>query len=553
MISRIFFWLFPLLLLLCQTAEGQGIILRDLNAESKISLSPTPWKINAQVTNLQQAQLRNQQAIEQAQRQGYLQIELVESTFANDTLFNYWRLGAKTQVAQIQLNQPELIAPLTSKTNSIPFEQLEQQLLTWNQQLQELGYPLAQSELRNFRLSNDTLYAQLWCDLKQARTIDRLVFQGYDKFSKNHKKYLQRKFVGKSMSPSVLSQLQNELNAFRFIQTTRPTETLFTTDSTHLYIYVEKKQANRFDGIIGFSNDETNSKVIFSGYLDAELHNLIHRGEQLRIEWKSNGEEQRTFNGQIELPYLFSLPLALQAELNIFQQDSTFQNASTSFGLGYYINPSWRTYLARKTTSSSDVQNANSGAMQDFDAQFWNWKNSFELSQTEFPIYGPRLRIETQLGVGKREGKFSMQDQWVGQTRWEALFPINNRHAVFLSNGLYWLHSEDYLTNELERIGGAKTIRGFNENQFHTNAYAWLQTEYRYLLSPSLYVHSIMDFGYYQDKTIDLEAKLWSVGLGAGLQTPMGVLSLMYANGTQDEQPFKFSNSLFHFTLRTSF
>lgn len=551
--SRWFFTCFLALWLWSYTAYSQGITLIDRELTTAKTLQPTPWPTPAKVPDLRQAEHQQQQDLKYAQQQGYLQIEFSHSAFQNDTLYRYWRIGPQTRIAHLQLIDPLLRRYALAETVEIPFTQIQSQLENYSLYLQNQGYPLARVQLADFHLQRDTLIARVQVATGEARRLDRLVLEGYPQFSKNHRRYLQRKYRNAPLTPALYAQLEREVQAWPFVQIARPAQTLFTTDSTHLYIYVEKSKANRFDGIIGFSNDEAQSKVIFSGYLDAELHNLIHRGEQLQIQWKSNGQEQRSFNGKVELPYLFSLPLALQGELSIFQQDSTFQNASTAIGLGYYIGPRWKTYLAYRKLSSSDVLNTNSAILQDFESRFWDWKNTYQIPQTDWPLYGPRLRAQTQLSTGTRTNATHEQSQFQAQANWEALLPINNRHALYLANGLYWLSSDDYLTNELPRIGGAKTLRGFLENQFAANTYAWLQTEYRYIVAANLYVHSVLDLGYYQDHPNQFEGRMWSAGVGAGLLTPMGVLSLVYANGTHDDQPFKFANSLFHFTLRTSF
>jgi hypothetical protein len=54
------------------------------------------------------------------------------------------------------------------------------------------------------------------------------------------------------------------------------------------------------DGFIGFSNNETN-KIRLNGYADITRKHFSS-GEQ-SIYWKSDGNDQKTFNANIELPY----------------------------------------------------------------------------------------------------------------------------------------------------------------------------------------------------------------------------------------------------------
>ena len=55
------------------------------------------------------------------------------------------------------------------------------------------------------------------------------------------------------------------------------------------------------------------------------------------------------------------------------------------------------------------------------------------------------------------------------------------------------IESETYLSNELIRFGGINSIRGFEENSIDASRLGVLASEYRYQLSPNLYIHSIIE------------------------------------------------------------
>ena len=121
----------------------------------------------------------------------------------------------------------------------------------------------------------------------------------------------------KTFNKSNLNKIYKDFNNFRFITQTRYPEILFTEDSTKVYVYVEKAKANKFDGYIGFANDD-NNKLKFTGYLDLALTNILNTGEEFNLYWKSDDDKQVTFNAGIEIPYVFKSPLGIKANLNIF-------------------------------------------------------------------------------------------------------------------------------------------------------------------------------------------------------------------------------------------
>ena len=103
------------------------------------------------------------------------------------------------------------------------------------------------------------------------------------------------------------------------------------------------------------------------------------------------------------------------------------------------------------------------------------------------------------------------------------------------------------------RFGGINSIRGFNENSLQANVFSGIMAEYRYLLASNLYVHTITDYGYMQDKTTAQEDKLLGLGLGFGLFTKNGFFNVIYANGSTNEQTIKLSNSIVHISFKTNF
>ena len=96
-------------------------------------------------------------------------------------------------------------------------------------------------------------------------------------------------------------------------------------------------------------------------------------------------------------------------------------------------------------------------------------------------------------------------------------------------------------------------MRGFDENSIDASLFTVLNTEYRYQFNQGLYVHSVIDIGYFENKVLSLKEKLYSYGIGLGLQTKPGLLKLNIANGNLENQSFKFSNTKIHIILSSRF
>jgi hemolysin activation/secretion protein len=167
-----------------------------------------------------------------------------------------------------------------------------------------------------------------------------------------------------------------------------------------------------------------------------------------------------------------------------------------------------------------------------------------------FPIKSQAV-LETEIGT--RDLKSSKDDQLRLQSNLNYIFNLNFKNSIYLGNQTSILLSDTYLTNELFRFGGITSIRGFDENSIDASLFSVLNTEYRYQFNDGLYLHSIIDIGYFENKPLDIKEKIYSYGIGLGLQTKPGLLKLNIANGNSENQAFKFSNTKIHLILSTRF
>lgn len=441
-----------------------------------------------------------------------------------------------------------------SKEQIIPFSNSEHYFNQIIQNFEKSGYAFAKIQLTQLQVQQDTLYATLTYEPGVKRNVNEIVINGYDKFPESHKKELERLFRNKTLNQASIEKLHKTLNQFRFIRSVKYPEILFTKDASQIYTYVEKVKANTFDGYIGFTNNEK-GKLIFNGYLDGSLSNALNNGEKINVYWKSNGQAQRTFNLLWEQPYIFKSPFALKAQLNIFKQDSTFQNTQTNFDLGYCLSFNSRIYLGYQSAESSDIKNVNTSNLKDFKNNFltahWNW--NVKNDQEDAALFPDRTFINFKIGTGKRKTSAITNTQFLAQLDIQHHFYINSRNSIQLKNQSFLLQSEQYLTNELFRFGGINSIRGFNENTLQANFITALCSEYRYILSNNLYLHSVFDYGYFQDKTTQSSGKLLGLGFGFGLLNKNGLLSFVYANGSSENQKIKLRNSIIQISLKTHF
>lgn len=485
-----------------------------------------------------------------AKKESYIKI--------NDSIFLFQiSMGKKEDFIHIYIGRNSQLKSLfvfeqKSDTLILPFTEVESFLNLTLNRLEKKGFALAKLKLINIQRKLNYLEAELELISETRRQLNDIVIKGYVNFPKGHSSNLKRLYKNRIFNQENLKNIYVDFNKFRFIKQLKYPEILFTKDSTKVYVYLEKAKANSFDGFIGFSNNEAN-KIIFNGYLDLTLNNILNTGETVYLYWKSDGKDQKTFNGTIELPYIFKSPFGLKAQLNIFKQDSTFQNTKTELALGYFFNYNSRLYIGYQTTESSDIQYQNSTSIIDFNNSFINTNFEFLDFKNDNFLFPEKTKINLKIGFGTRRSKLITNSQ--------ALFAVDLKHSIYLNeknsfnikSQNFYLKCNDYIINELYRFGGINSIRGFNENSLQANFFTSILTEYRYALAPSIYVHSIIDYGYYQDKTSNNKGNLLGFGFGFGLLTKNGLFNIIYVNGSTKEQAVKGSNSIVHISFKTNF
>src|SRR5690606_33960942 len=243
----------------------------------------------------------------------------------------------------------------------------------------------------------------------------------------------------------------------------------------------------------------------------------------------------------------------LRGNLTIFKQDSTFQNTKTGMDLGYYIRYNIRTYVGYWAENSNDIQSQNSATLTDFKSKFFTSTfEYFELNREDF-LFPEKRKIFLKGGVGNRQSSFGDNSQFFVHLNGFNNFYLNEKNIINLKFDGYYLNSNNYMINELYRFGGINSIRGFNENSLQATFFSGMMIEYRYILAPTIYIHSITDYGYFQDKATDIQQNLLGIGFGFGLFTNNGLFNLVYANGSVNNQEIKLSNSIVHLSFKTSF
>lgn len=485
-------------------------------------------------------------------QKGFLTLQSEELQKQNDTLFTKkFNLGEREKFIYINIKKHKNKLQLEKDTLKLRIEEIEGQLSQFTYLLEKEGYALSHIKLTNHKYFRKKLIAKLEINQDIKRKIDDIIIIGYDKFPKNHLENLKRKFKKTDFNNINLIKLQKELKNYTFVRETKTPEVLFTKDSTKIYSYFEKNKTNTFEGFIGFNNIK--NKLKLNGQIDLNLNNILNSGENISIYWKNDGSKQTTFEAKGEVPYFLKSPLIIKARLNIFKQDSIFQSSKSEIEIGYLIKYNTRFFIGYQNSESSDIQNQNTSILSDFQNTFYTLNFTHKKIDETKILNTEKTILNLKIGNGRRYSNNKKNNQLFGEITLAHTLKLNKKNEFFFKSINYHLTSPNYLTNELYRFGGIDNIRGFRENNLQGNTFTSIISEYRYLLNNGFYLHSIIDYGYLEDKSNTTKTNLKTFGIGASILNKNSLLNLIFANGSTSSQKFEIKNSIFQFQVKTLF
>ena len=133
------------------------------------------------------------------------------------------------------------------------------------------------------------------------------------------------------------------------------------------------------------------------------------------------------------------------------------------------------------------------------------------------------------------------------------------KSGLGIYSGLFgaYMQNDNLFLNELFRLGGINSLRGFQENRFYASEYILGKVEGRFYLEEKSYLLAFVDYGFYNTKISGSKPAHNGAPMGAGvgltLSTNTGIFSFVYAVGREGSNPLIFSNSVVNFGLTTTF
>ena len=436
------------------------------------------------------------------------------------------------------------------------------------------GYPFATIRLDSVVIDSSSVRAGICAEPGELFTIDSVTFKGTARITP---RYLYN-YIGVKprdvYNEEILRQISTRLKELPFVTETRPADVFLLQNVALVRMYLNDKKASNFSGIVGFlPNNEKTGKLLLTGEANLKLKNSLGRGESIEADWKRLQAGTQSLNINVAYPFLFNTPFGADASFALYKRDSTFLNLQRSLGLQYLMRGTdyLKVFIENKSSnllSTAGLQNVI--VLPDY-ADIRSNLYGLELSLTRLDYrFNPRkgIRILARAAAGTRtiqknldlnedlyEGLVLRSVQYNAHVDFDWFIPIRQRSTFNLGLLGSSLQGTNLFENELSRIGGINTLRGFDEESIFASTFAIITTEYRYLLEENSFLFLFWNGAYYENKAINRNIYDNPFGFGAGMsfQTKAGIFSISYALGKQFDNTIQFKTAKVHFGITSLF
>lgn len=433
------------------------------------------------------------------------------------------------------------------------------------------GYPFASVKLDSIIISGNTLSASLNLQKNLLIRIDSIANRGSANISSI---YLQSYFGirnGSLYNEKMVRKIGARVKELLFAKERIPFRVLFPGEKAKIELFLEKKRASQFDGIIGILPDNKTGKILFTGDVRLKLNNSINRGELFELNWRRLQVNTQDLKTRLIFPFLFRTPFGIDASFKLYRKDTTFLEVNPNIGVQYHFSGEsyFKVFVNRKESSlisTAGLENITTlPPYADITSTLYGL--SLKLEDLDYrlnPRKGYALIATTGAGnktIEKNEninsevynGLTLRTAQYSAEVEAEVFVPIKNGSTVKIGTRSAYLKNENLFQNELFRIGGLKTLRGFDEESILASSYYIFTLEYRYLLEENSYLFLFAEGAYYENLSISYSGDRYDTpyGFGAGIsfETKAGIFSLNYALGRQLNNPIDIRAGKVHFGI----
>ena len=500
----------------------------------------------------------------------------IDSVFIDDSLFKidvYIHTGQLYSLSRLTFN-PENEDALGSSGfreklfSNKPFNpqqlaKLFDKVLTF---YENNGFPFASIKLDSTKFDNGQMSSKLLITKGPLIRIDTIFVKGEAQNSNKLIYNILQINPNDIYQQEIINNIEVRIKESPFLQAIKPSEYEFVNNKCNIYVYLKNNPASNFNGIVGLLPDD-NGKINITGDVNIKLLNALHKGETIQLNWRKLQPLTQNLQTAFSYPFLLNSSFGVDTKFSLYKRDTTFLNIEGKIGVEYYFNSDNTLAVFYQNKSSNllstqqfqfvttlpefaDIINSSYGI------EMKSIKLNYKYNPTKgyagflsFSAGTKTIRKNNNLNPVVYEGINLKTAQFEIKSNLDFYIPLKKRSTIKLGSKTGFIFNENMFTNELFRIGGNITLRGFDEESIYNSSFAIGTIEYRFLLEQNSNLFIFIDGAWYENRVKGNFITDTPLGTGVGINfsTKPGIFSISYALGSQKGSPFIIKSAKIHF------
>jgi outer membrane protein assembly factor BamA len=506
---------------------------------------------------------------------GYLgcSIDSITKVDSLNSATAYFYLGSKYSLAGVRVDSISKVALEESGRTSLlgrgkkmstkTYARIVETVLTY---YENHGYPFATVELQQANWNENILEGVLATSLNDKVSFGEIALKGNLEVDQKVLNLMIGFQEGDLYSEEQLDRVDSYLKGYPFIKIVKPTEYEFVNNECNVFLYLDKQNANFFNAILGVLPND-NGEINITGDAKIKLVNTLNKGEQFLINWRKLLPLTQNLNLEASVPYLFKMPVGVGGNFDLYKKDTSYLDVISKLKVTYRLgqNLSFAGFFRNRTSSLlstekyqfatvlpefADIRNNEygiSGRWQNLDF-IYNPSKGW-LTEIEVSVGDKKINKNSALNEELYEGLNLRTTQFYLKGNVERYIKLYKKNVLKIGASGGWVLNENLFTNELFRLGGLNTLRGFDEESIFASGFALGTVEYRFLLEEFSNLFVFGQMMYYEQSTNALYQMdmPYSFGAGINFQTRPGIFSISYSLGSQQGNPILLRSAKIHF------
>jgi len=309
----------------------------------------------------------------------------------------------------------------------------------------------------------------------------------------------------------------------------------------------ETRRSNSFAGVLGYAAEEGSGDNQISGLVQLRMGNIGGTLKDLNVFWSNDGHGRSETRLNYRDRFFLGRMLMVGASLAQIGQDTLFTWQSVGAEAGRAAGRLGRNLIGFTVGIHADRNVFSEGAL----LRSWRYRASGMMSLMRGDARKHTFaEAETRVTVARKRshfrddgGSFAM-NQYILEVEAEGSAGLMRNLSLYLGVAYRGLQSNERLVPLSEQfyIGGARTLRGYRENQFHGRRVGVSRSELRLGSSPMENLYLFFDTGYVLQESAAVPGledvvrrDLFKLGYGFGLRTrsQVGVIGLSFGFGDE--------------------